>query len=179
MTAGFPVVYAWAQGPAAKISWLSSRVWARWSEALAQRSWPSSSASMIPAAWASNSCLAARTACRMVAGRSRVGSRSFRVLRLLASTAGSIGMRCAFGSGRRTGEPGQQARREGPGCRSGPTAPRSRVGSSPIPAGTGEDRRLHHTPQVAGAGSEGEGAPHDLAPVAVGADAPGQGQLLD
>src|SRR5215217_5144025 len=62
MTAGRPLVYASMQGPAANTSWLSSRVWARWSEALAHRSRPSTSTSMIPAASASNSCLAAMTA---------------------------------------------------------------------------------------------------------------------
>ena len=38
MTAGWPLAKACRQGPAAKVSWLSSRVWATGSEALAQRS---------------------------------------------------------------------------------------------------------------------------------------------
>jgi hypothetical protein len=43
---------------------------------------------------------------------------------LLASIEGSIGMRCAFGSGRRTGEPGQQARHDGgPGVPIRPNSP--------------------------------------------------------
>jgi hypothetical protein len=48
MTAGRPVVKASMQGPAANTSWLSSRVWARSSEALAHRSWPSMSTSPQP-----------------------------------------------------------------------------------------------------------------------------------
>jgi hypothetical protein len=92
MTAGRPLVNACRQGPAAKVSWLSSRIWASGSEALAQRSRPSASASMIPAASTANSCLAATTACSRVAARSRSGSSSVRVAMLLASMAGSIGM---------------------------------------------------------------------------------------
>src|SRR5215207_3598305 len=90
--AGRPVVYASMQGPAANTSWLSSRTWARWSDALAQHSRPSRSTSMMPAASASNSCLAATTACCRVAGRSWSGWRSVRVPMLLASIEGSIGV---------------------------------------------------------------------------------------
>src|SRR5215217_3837114 len=68
------------------------QVWARSSEALAQRSRPSMSVSMTPAASASNSCLAAMTACCRVAGRSWSGCRSVRVPMLLTSIEGSIGM---------------------------------------------------------------------------------------
>jgi hypothetical protein len=112
MTAGWPLAKACRQGPAAKVSWLSSRAWARGSEALAQRSLPSASPSMIPAASTSNSCLAATTARSRVLVRSCSGSRSVRVAMLVASIEGSIGMMGAFGSGRRTGEPGQQARQQ-------------------------------------------------------------------
>jgi hypothetical protein len=95
---------------------------------------------MTPAASASNNCLAATTAWCRVAGRSWSGCRSVRVPMLLARIEGSIGMGMCLGSGRRTGEPGQQARHEdGPGCRSGPTAPRNRVGSPPTPP---ENRRI-------------------------------------
>src|SRR4029450_208161 len=92
MTAGRLVVNASAHGPAANTSWVSSRVWARWPEALAQRSLPSMSASMIPAASASNRLLAATTASCRVAARSCSGCRSVRVPMLLASIDGSIGM---------------------------------------------------------------------------------------
>ena len=95
---------------------------------------PSRSTSMIPAASASNSCLAAMTASCRVAARSWSGCRSVRVPMLLARWRGRSAWACAFGSGRRTGEPGQQARHnDGLGCRSGPTAPRSRVGAPLVP----------------------------------------------
>src|SRR5215217_1410969 len=136
MTAGLPVVNASAQGPAANTSWFSSRVWARRSEALAHRSRPSMSASMTPAASASNSCLAAMTAwCRVAAGR--------------AWGAGRSGCRCSWPAW-----PGRSAwqlplgpvaelanpvnrpgTNDGPGCRSGPAAPRSRVGFHRVPDG--------------------------------------------
>src|SRR4029450_10452778 len=50
------------------------------------------STSVIPAASASNSCLAAWTACCRVVDRSPSGSRSVRVPMLLASVPGSIGI---------------------------------------------------------------------------------------
>src|SRR5512132_4330030 len=50
------------------------------------------SASMIPAASASNSCLAATTASCRVAAKSCSGCRSVRVPMLLARSVGSIGM---------------------------------------------------------------------------------------
>jgi hypothetical protein len=91
MTAGWPLAKACRQGPAAKDSWLSSRAWATGSEALAQRSRPSASASMIPVASTSNSCLAATTVCSSVLAKSSSGFRSVRVAMLLASIEGSIG----------------------------------------------------------------------------------------
>jgi hypothetical protein len=52
------------------------------------------------------------------------GCWSVRVPMVLASIAGSIGVRGAFGSGRRTGEPGQQARhRWWPGVLIRPNSP--------------------------------------------------------
>src|SRR5215211_485759 len=97
------------QGPWPKVSWLSSMAWASWSEALAQRNWPSPSASMTPAASTPNNWRAATTASWRVLARSCWGWRSVRVPMLLASIEGSIGMKYAFRCGRRTGEPGQQA----------------------------------------------------------------------
>ena len=89
-----PAVNACRQGPVAKVSWLSPGFG---SEALAQRSLPLASASMIPAASTANSCLAATTAWSRVAARSRSGSRSVRVAMLLASMPGSIGMGLPLG----------------------------------------------------------------------------------
>jgi hypothetical protein len=64
---------------------------------------------------------------------------------LLASIEGSIGMRCAFASGRRTGEPGQQARQDGgPGVPIRPNSPTlSSCGLQPIPVdGSNRNRPL-------------------------------------
>jgi hypothetical protein len=47
MAAGRPAANASMQGPAANASWLSSRTWARWSEALAQCRRPMSRATAV------------------------------------------------------------------------------------------------------------------------------------
>src|SRR5512132_3996555 len=83
---------ATAQGPWASRSWWSSRVWAVWSEALAQRSWPSASISISPAASARNSRLAPSVTCCKVRARPRSGSRLPRAPMLLARSVGSMGM---------------------------------------------------------------------------------------
>ena len=63
MAAGRRWLNATAHGPWASRSWPSSMVWAVWSEALAQRSWPLESTSISPAASAANSWLAPSAIC--------------------------------------------------------------------------------------------------------------------
>src|SRR5829696_3462508 len=116
------------QGPAANTSWLSSRVWARSSDALAHRSRPSMSTSMTPAASASNRLLAAWTAWCRVAVRSWSGCRSVRVPMLLASIEGSIGMGMPLVPVAELANPVNRPDMTALGCRSGSTAPRGRVG---------------------------------------------------
>jgi hypothetical protein len=126
MTAGRPLVNAWAQGPAAKVSWLSSRVWASGSEALAQRSFPSPFGEHDPGGVDHEQLFGRHYGLLQGGGQILLGVQVGQGGDALGQQGRIDGHGVAFASGRRTGEPGQQARQHTLGCRSGPTAPRCR-----------------------------------------------------
>jgi hypothetical protein len=145
MIAGWPLVKASRQGPAARVSWWSSRAWASGSDALARAAGRRHREHRADGVHPEQ--LFGRDH-DQVQGAGQVGHRVQvgEGARLLTSVAGSIGMACRC-SGRRTGEPGQQARHDqGPGADQA-NSPRC-VGSSRSRRRHNEDQPISISPQA-------------------------------